>query len=363
MGCWNATCGVSQLPILSGEKIRVFILEPHHGTNKFIREPNSFVYSTDMFTAYGIPFIAEYNDYGSVENIVESYNAEIIYNKLVESAVLPIDKPFAVGDEVTYIKERKDHGKSYFEVVDIEDDMVSVKKSHRADEEIIIIPTAELRHDNRENYYDDFGDLEQTIKLIERNVFEVNNNTWVQFGMKPTAIPGLFYVRENIWQAMIADIEKEDNQYSFGYKTRKTMLKQIDEFLTELKEHINEFDSGNEETKIRSTIRLFGFEHIGGKGNRIGNMYRSTSDGFSATLYRDHIIDAVRKSDMDFAKKILSDILDTYNFLNAMSSLRKPLIPQCGCGSQEVGEIYHKALNNIISSEIDVIKGYWDEEE
>jgi len=59
MGCWNATCGLSSLPIISGEDVYVFpIVESYR---------DSFCYATALYNPTIIPFRAKYNDYGAGE--------------------------------------------------------------------------------------------------------------------------------------------------------------------------------------------------------------------------------------------------------------------------------------------------------
>lgn len=59
MGCWNGTCGLSGLPIISGEEVYIFpIVESYR---------DSFCYSTALYNPTIIPFRAKYNDYGAGE--------------------------------------------------------------------------------------------------------------------------------------------------------------------------------------------------------------------------------------------------------------------------------------------------------
>jgi hypothetical protein len=59
MGCWNATCGLTSLPIISGEEVYVFpIVESYRA---------DFCYSTALYNPVIIPFRAKYNDYGGGE--------------------------------------------------------------------------------------------------------------------------------------------------------------------------------------------------------------------------------------------------------------------------------------------------------
>jgi len=362
MGSWNATCGISQLPILAGEKIRVFVLKPVLHRE---RSPNMMCYPTDNYRTLGIPFIAEYNDYGSVTNIEENYNTKIIHDELSKLAVLPKDKPFTIGDAVAYIKEPShdddQYHSNYFEVVDISDENILIRDRHSANKDVISVPVSNLKHDNGEGYYDDFGDLGQIIDLTERGVFEISGCAY--FNSKLLAVPGLFYVRENIWQALIADIE-EESEYKWGHKSRDTMLKQIDDFLVELKETVDAVEEKNktpEDAAVAAFRMMHGMITMGGEENRIGRLFESSSDTFSATLYREPMLDAIRNDDIKLAKSILIDAYDTSSFMLTMMCLRKSLAPQCGAGSQSVGIDYHTALVDAITTEIKAIGTHWDE--
>lgn len=63
MGCWNKTCGLSNLPIMAGEPVYVFVLEKHDPKYSTSQCESTWLYKPAM-----IPFYAEYNDYGAGEN-------------------------------------------------------------------------------------------------------------------------------------------------------------------------------------------------------------------------------------------------------------------------------------------------------
>lgn len=63
MGCWNKTCGLSNLPIIAGEPVYVFVLEKHDPKYSTSQCESTWLYKPAM-----IPFYAEYNDYGAGEN-------------------------------------------------------------------------------------------------------------------------------------------------------------------------------------------------------------------------------------------------------------------------------------------------------
>lgn len=79
MGCWNQTCGLTQIHIRAGEKVMVFPLVESHR--------DSMCYSTPFWTPFPIPFASEYNDYGGGENssgIGLDMIIECLQKKLVE---------------------------------------------------------------------------------------------------------------------------------------------------------------------------------------------------------------------------------------------------------------------------------------
>jgi hypothetical protein len=60
MGCWNGTCGLTNLPIQAYDEIYVFpIVEQYKG--------NSFCYTHALYRPCIVPFRAVYNDYGGGE--------------------------------------------------------------------------------------------------------------------------------------------------------------------------------------------------------------------------------------------------------------------------------------------------------
>lgn len=81
MGCWNTTCGISGLPIHSGEDVVVFLLTQ----NRYSFMQN-FVWNTTYFEPCLLPFYGQYNDYGAVEEchgpglplLIESLRSKLV---------------------------------------------------------------------------------------------------------------------------------------------------------------------------------------------------------------------------------------------------------------------------------------------
>lgn len=65
MGCWNATCSVSNLPIFYGDKIVLIPLMK-------VKDKTSFntCYATDNFVPFAFPIFGRYDEYGGIEEII-----------------------------------------------------------------------------------------------------------------------------------------------------------------------------------------------------------------------------------------------------------------------------------------------------
>lgn len=72
MGCWNGTCGVTQLSLPHGERIAYFLIanvNDHEGNDQ------GFCYVDDIWCPIALPIYGKYNDYGSIEDIEEGESA------------------------------------------------------------------------------------------------------------------------------------------------------------------------------------------------------------------------------------------------------------------------------------------------
>ena len=76
MGCWNATCGLTQLPILHGEKVLLYILKPTD------HREQGRCYPDELFKPYFLPIKGQYNDYGGIEKVEKN-----IVSKLLLAAI------------------------------------------------------------------------------------------------------------------------------------------------------------------------------------------------------------------------------------------------------------------------------------
>ena len=68
MGCWNGTCFISRLPIKSGDDVKVLFMRDRRGATDI----QGLCYASDDYGPLGLPFEAQYNDYGGFENVKDS---------------------------------------------------------------------------------------------------------------------------------------------------------------------------------------------------------------------------------------------------------------------------------------------------
>lgn len=78
MGCWNGTCGLSQLPILAGDDVWGFLIGVKWHRYSDSGDQSGYCYPTDIGFPMSLPIYGKYNDYGGMEEIKESYNTKII---------------------------------------------------------------------------------------------------------------------------------------------------------------------------------------------------------------------------------------------------------------------------------------------
>lgn len=91
MGCWNGTCGLSNLPILHGDKVVCFIVKKDDYENKISHE----CYPWDHSSPLTFPLIGYYDDYGGIENIEPSPHIDFIikyFKKIFDDGLLNCDK-------------------------------------------------------------------------------------------------------------------------------------------------------------------------------------------------------------------------------------------------------------------------------
>lgn len=77
MGSWNGTCMISNLPINSGDDIKLVLIRKNYEFDR-LDLSGGYVYITDIFTPSFLPISGKYDDYGMIEDIKEDWNYILI---------------------------------------------------------------------------------------------------------------------------------------------------------------------------------------------------------------------------------------------------------------------------------------------
>jgi hypothetical protein len=285
MGCWNKTCGVSNLHIHGGDPVYVFILQQntvgsHH------------CYSNHLYDTVMIPFHSYYDDYGTGENS-SGIGLEVIIKNLKENLI------------------EKEVGENQYHDI-------SVKR-------------------------EDF-DVDMLFESMREERLEIPNR-YAGYAGNPKTIPVDFVMmRKDVVDKLIEeyDIEEYDNGKYVHYKFT-TVLDGVDELVQSIQDKINEphfshyyFDSFgfrvlNPENRVNHWIKFW-------TGYPFGSFINPLTE----------LVSLVQQNRIEDAKQFATDALKGAFMIHFMEMTRRSWIPQCGEGSQNTELAGHKLLAQTI---------------
>jgi hypothetical protein len=299
MGCWNKTCALSNLPIFSGERTYVFVLEESGSYDR-----GRAVYPNYLYNPVLLPFESTYNDYGAGEDssglalplILDALKRELIEKEQGESEYRDME-----------IKREGFNEEKFFEAVHA--DRLEIK-SYEGPKKVKFVM---MRKD-----------------LVDQILDESTLETYK--GWDEEAKEGIY------------------TSYKF-----QDILNSVDEFL----EHCSVILESLPEHRFRY---LFEFELIHWLGERKdGNLaskwLRRLSEGTnrqSSICRADFILPEMLKAGkFDEAKPLIELALKGVFIYDFMETVRRCWVPPCGEGSQGDDLDVHLLLANTV---IDVAK-------
>jgi len=250
MGCWNGTCGLTQLPIKDNEAVD-FLIILNQG---FFTDASGFCYLTGYASPMSFLMSGSYNDYGSVEDIEDNLPSKLflkLFREKLSEGLIQItsddyyDKEVFGDNEIDYMN---------FQIQDIinaiERDRVSMKQEVYSDAGLEIISS-------------NMG-LLMFHKDILSSMINTPQDKIDSFNEKLT----LFFNKN---KEKIASISKNKESLPFIEKYSPFLGRDIDElrifkdinyihadsFKTYIKYIENETDSGIHFLKMRALIILF----------------------------------------------------------------------------------------------------------
>jgi hypothetical protein len=306
LGSWNETCGISNLPIRHTDKVRVFILADNRRTTHR-GGGGGFCYPEDCWTPYALPIQGKYNDYGSVEEVVDNYTARILFDKITSSVL------------------------------------------HEDSEE------TEHHHVDLKNPDLDWEGIVTSISQEEMKIKNVNL--------------GVVFVLEDIYQAMISmnRISSTSDKGGYLYEPISSIIdKEIPEFYRKIAEKAiskkklqeqlsaikNGEITGSQSIKDQLSFSLL-LEEIDGDYNSILSSTISNHKSRYFIFYKEELEKLALEGktlEDENVQLIFNELKEFACFNFALSSLRKGWQPQFGKGSQDSDYEAHIKLMGAVAS-------------
>ena len=294
MGCFNATCMVSNLPINYGDKIKLVLLRPNYSIDR-IYQSGGYVYNSDVLTPSFLPISGTYNDYGMIENIEMDWNyktIELILKKTLGDTIKVNDKIKSDYDLLDILNGISANSLWYTGV-----DPEEVKKKEMAQ--------------NFCNFYREFGYPSETAKLE--------------------------------WERLLnLDISEEERQFNFSFvMIREDIWNHI------VDNYVGECYNPNAQTTTNVYISLkewCKYEYETNKSSIFSRNYAGSLSYYAPKIYNSILSSA----NEELEKNIFND-WTSFEIINSyLAGTRKGWMVQPGLGSQYDGWADYKILSEKI---------------
>lgn len=325
MGCWNKTCGLSQLPIHAGTPTVNFLIVENIPYGDEGETPNQPCYADTYWSLIPLPFYGEYNDYGWQEDDAgEEWKYSLLDSHYKNSIVL---SPSGVKDSESKFKIYGDAGENPF---------ANSKNLGNAIHGNLI---------NIKNYSNKPAAI--ASMMIDRKLFEeltVIISSGPRYGEEEIILSKyeLVTFAENIikYVKSVTDISEDDDELATALKRSKFEFMILDYNNSETLEAIGI----NREDSYYHPAYWFWSWLLAG----------ISSHGFETRKF-------LREQGMNIPAK---ELVDAFLFNHLMDSLRRQFIPMGHEGSQDgVGDIHLRfaaAYTNRVNAIIDSWE--WDED-
>jgi hypothetical protein len=384
MGCWNGTCGVTQIALTAGDPVRFILLQEQPSRS----DPGGFCYHIGDWAPRCIPIKGEYDDYGGVENIETNGIHDFEFNRLKAVWVEPppdhhnaTKEGFAADltwDGIIHNVER-DLGR--IKTGGLHRSLAAITKQRDLDEPD---PFAKPRDEEEKRILEAISTAKWTKGFSQEALKAVaaervsNNETrrklerledYVRYldGVKPQDVIriGMVIVHEDVYQAMVTMVRnrktwwlREEDQ-TIGENIRRVITNAIEAHskLAALEEERKKAkESGDDEAEvkflsqeIRTRDKIFqaGRELSGGEV-RVGIDY---------TVLLEHI------AQQEDPEPLIDELVEFCLFDAAMGTMRKHYAPQGGKGSQNDEHDLYLAVGETMAAILKKRKAEYEEYE
>lgn len=316
MGCWNKTCGISNLHIIAGDPVYVFVIEqnPHHDR----------CYSTAFWRPVMLPFTSVYDDYGGGEN--SDQNLDIILAALKERVV------------------EMDVGENQYHDIAVSADNLDHELFFNA------VHKGRLKVGNR---WAGSGESQVDFVMMRKDIVDNICNNWLR--------------------EMYVGNGKGTGGYgnNYIYYDFADVLSKIPEFLDRVeKEFFSAEEPENPNNVLPAAMRswhairglsdLYSYE----ERNLVAIYLSCINDHKYSSILRvnEAIVDAVERKDRVEATRLLTDVLRGAFIDSFMEHTRRNWMPGGHEGSQSQESDAYRLLCSAINTALDVEKAKYDDE-
>lgn len=349
MGCWNETCGITQMPICGGDKVRMFLIV----ANDYEGYDDCHSYTTDLWRPFGLPLKGTYDEYGRIEDIEEDAMSDLLLESIKE---IVVEVPNRMGE--VFKREELD----WPTVIDfITDEGLRVTDPHH----VSFITKR----------------LDELLAKIKEQVPNLPDNGWSSERSQlakdqkaavkdDPAVVRMYHmmVHEDVYQALARQYKAPATRFSSW--TDGNLRAELE---LGAKQYIKEVREEHERTKGMSEIdaldrKFFSSMRRFETRNRFVSATNHLTGNYGSGTYLKKYLDFVEKrlaegaADDDADIKNLTDqFIDFVCFNQCMTLLRKMWAPQCGKGGQDREFVLHKFLGETITAFSEKKMKEWDE--
>lgn len=350
MGCWNETCGISQMPICAGDPVRMFLIVE----NRYGDTGPALCYNSEIWKPFGLPLKGTYDEYGGLENIEEDALSDFLLETIKEMVV---EVPNRMGD--VFKREELDWPTVISFLTD-----EGLKVTNPFDVELIGKRLDTILAKFKAQFPDlpDNGWSSERSKLADEQKEEVN-------GIRSVSTMYHMMVHEDVYQALARKYKAPEERFSSWTNGDLRAKLEVDAkaYIADTRKQIEDTKgmSELEELKFRFDLKriLRSTSH-----NRFVSCTNHLNGNYNSGEYLQKYLDFVEKRITEGAsdddpriQELTNQFIDFVCFNQCMVLLRKQWEPQCGKGGQDREFVLHKFLGETIAAFSEKKMKEWDE--
>lgn len=353
MGCWNETCGMTQMPIEGGDPVRLFLIVEHAYPRHLGARDVCISYGTELWRPFGLPLKGTYDEYGRIENIEKDCMSDFLLESLREMVV---EVPNRMGD--VFKREELD----WETAIDF-----------LTDEGLRVTDPFDVANITKK--------LDKILAEVKAKVPDLPDNGWSSersdmakeqkkmLDDEPRVVTMYhMMVHEDVYQAILNYKVPAERFSSWTDGDIKEVMRQgAKDYVAQVRQDLalRAQASGKELDSIDRMLRL---SRSFDTSNRFVSISNHLDGSYGSGSYLRKYLDFVEKriaegaSDDDPQIQTLTEqFVGFAAFCQTMTLMRKMWMPQCGKGGQDREYTMHKYMGQVIADFSEKKIKAWDE--